>query len=178
MSSPIAHSLAGLGIGFLSWRKVFKAPLTWKSVLFCVIMANLPDFDVIPGFFAGDINRYHHYYTHTFLFAFAASLAASALARRNRLKWAYVSFLLVLSHFVIDYITIDRSPPIGLPLLWPFSDIRFKWEFAFLPVVARGRTFISLLNAQNIRTAAIETAVFLPFAILSYLVYRKKKVIR
>ncbi len=176
MSSPIAHSLAGLGIGFLSWRKVFKAPLTWKSVLFCVIMANLPDFDVIPGIFAGDINLYHHDYTHTFLFAFAASLVVSAFARRNRLKWAYMSFLLVLSHFVIDYITIDRSPPIGLPLFWPFSDIRFKWEFAFLPSVARGSSLISLLNAENIRTAAIETAVFLPFAILSYFVYRKKKV--
>ncbi len=178
MSSPIAHSLAGLGIGFLSWRKVFKAPLTWKSILFCVIMANLPDFDVIPGIFAGDINLYHHAYTHTFLFAFAASLAVSALAPRSRLKWAYMSFILVLSHFAIDYITIDRSPPIGLPLLWPFSDMRFKWEFAFLPVVARGSSLVSIINAHNIRTAAIETAVFLPFTILSYFLYRQKKVIR
>ncbi len=174
MSSPIAHSLAGLGIGFLSWRKVFKTTLTWKAVLFCVVVANLPDFDVIPGIFAGDINLYHHDYTHTFLFAFIVSLVVFAAGAKNRMKWAYMAFLLVLSHFLIDYITIDRSPPIGLPLLWPFSDIRFKWEFAFLPVVARGSSLISILNPQNIRTAAIEAAVFLPPAILSYFLYRKK----
>ncbi len=174
MSSPVAHSLAGLSIGFLSWRKVFKTSLTWKAVLFCVVMANLPDFDVIPGFFAGDINLYHHDYTHTLVFAFAVFLCVLAVSRRNSLKWASMSLVLVLSHFAIDYITIDRSPPIGLPLLWPFSDIRFKWEFAFLPVVARAETFLSLLNRQNIRTAAVEAAVFLPFTIISYYLYRKK----
>lgn len=174
MSSPIAHSLAGLSIGFLSWRKVFKSSLTWKSVLFCVVMANLPDFDVIPGVFAGNINLYHHDYTHTLLFAFAVFLCVLAVSRRNSLKWASMSLILVLSHFAIDYITIDRSLPIGLPLLRPFSEIRFKWEFAFLPVVARAETFLSLLNRQNIRTAAVEAAVFLPFTIISYYLYRKK----
>ncbi len=172
MSSPIAHTLAGLSVGFLSWRRLFKRSFTWKAALFCVVMANLPDFDVFPGFLAGDINLYHHYYTHSIFFAFIVSLVVFAVAPRERLRWASACLLLIFSHYLVDYITIDRSPPIGLPLLWPFHEARFKWEHAFLPTVARAGTFFSLFNRHNIRTAAIEIAVFLPVAAVSYYFYK------
>ncbi len=177
MSSPIAHSLAGLSIGYLSWRRVFKSGFTLKAGFFCVVMANLPDFDVIPGIFAGDINRFHHAHTHTLLFAFLAWLVVYALARENRGRWAFMALVLVLSHFLIDYATIDTSPPIGLRLLWPLQDMAgdgFKWSRAFLPVVARGDSLITILNFHNIRTAAIETAIFLPVTLVSFYLYKKR----
>jgi inner membrane protein len=173
MASPIGHSLAGAGIAFLLRKKVFKASAAWKFIFFCVLIANLPDFDIIPGIYAGDINRYHHDYTHTLLFAFAVSLAVFAAARGNRPRWAFVSLLLVLSHLLIDFATVDNSPPVGIPLLWPLSDARFNWECAFLPTVSRGRELLSVFNSRNSCTAAVEAAVFLPFAVIAYYIYRK-----
>ncbi len=176
MASPVGHTLVGLSLGFLSWKRVFRSPIGWKGVLFCVVMANLPDFDVIPGIFAGDINRFHHDHSHTLLFAFAVSLVVYASAGKNRGKWALMSLVLVLSHFLVDLITIDTSPPVGLRLLWPLQDMSgdgFKWRYAFLPSVARGQSLVSLFNARNIEVVAVESAVFLSTAVVSYLFYRK-----
>lgn len=176
MASPVGHTLAGLAVGFFSWKRVFRAPMRWQGVLFCVIMANLPDFDVLPGIFAGDINKFHHDHSHTFLFAFAVTLVVYAVAGKNRRGWAFMAFVLIMSHFWLDFIAVDTSPPIGLRLLWPLQDMAgdgFKWRYAFLPSVARGGSLPSLFNVHNVGVVAVETVVFLPPAIAAYLFYRK-----
>jgi len=178
MSTPIGHSLAGVSICFLT--STYLCPLQgrglrrgWKSLLFCAIIACLPDIDFLPGIFVGNINYYHHKGTHSIFFALVMSLAVWAVARgKNRVKWGFLTFILILSHLAIDYITIDLGAPFGIPLLWPFSGKYFCFQNAFLPSTVRSASVASVFNAHNLRVILSELIIYLPLAIISYVVYR------
>ena len=174
MSTPIGHSLAGVSVYFLT--RTYLLPLQWgglrrrwKALLFCAIIACLPDIDFLPGIFAGNINYYHHKGTHSIFFAFIVSLVVCILwKKRNSLKFGFLTFILVLSHLAIDYVAIDHVAPFGIPLLWPFCERYFYFKYAFLPEVFRGASLISILNRNNIYTVVIELIIFVPIVLLSY----------
>ena len=67
MASPLGHSLLGLTFGRIFPLVEIIHP--WKWHLFYIVAANAADLDFLPGFFVGDINRYHQGVTHTFLSA-------------------------------------------------------------------------------------------------------------
>ncbi len=182
MSSPVGHSLAGVSIYFLTRAYLLRAPFIkggwgiwgglrrgWKTVLFCIIIACLPDIDFFPGIFIGNINYYHHRGTHSIVFAIIVSLAVWALSRKkNGLKLGFLVLMLLLSHLAIDCISIDHLAPFGIPILWPISGKYFHFKYGFLPEVLRGASLITVFNRHNLYTVTVELIIFLPLALLSY----------
>ena len=90
-------------------------------ILFILILANLPDVDVILGLiFQGNGNLFHRGPTHSLLFAFMAGWVASQLWRWcnwiPRLGFP-ICFGVVLSHVLADML-LTAAP---VSLLWPFQ---------------------------------------------------------
>ena len=174
MSTPVGHSVTGISICFLTCSylpslQVGGLRKGWKTLVFCIVVACLPDIDFLPGIFVGNINYYHHRGTHSIFFALIVSLTVCAVVRKKAgLKWGLLTFILILSHLAIDYIAIDTVAPFGMPLLWPFSGEYFCSEYAFLPIVVRGSSVLSVFNSHNLRTVIVELIVFLPVALLCY----------
>jgi inner membrane protein len=128
MPSPFGHSLAGYIIHRATARPV--AAHQWQLMLLYLFAANAPDLDFLPGLFAGDLGRYHHGPSHSIGFAILFGLCASAFFSR-RLCAFVMGFSLYLSHVLLDYLVQDPSPPLGVPLFWPFNHEYYMAPFAF-----------------------------------------------
>jgi len=63
MPSPIGHSLIGLTVANLPLKKQLYQSVFWLG--YVVIVANVADLDFVPGWFIGDMNRYHHGISHS-----------------------------------------------------------------------------------------------------------------
>ena len=133
MASPIAHSLTGFAI-YSVWRmknepRAQTSP-AWRTVALFVLLANLPDLDLVVGWiFKGDPNAWHHTWSHTI----PVSLLTAMLAARvcplpgGWLASARVFFLLIGSHLLIDYFTgpeLGARPALGelLAAAWAGQD--------------------------------------------------------
>ena len=129
MCSPAGHILIGAACWFaLAPRAGLAGAPRVAALAATIILANGPDLDYLPGLAVGDLNRWHYQGTHSLLFAVALALAAVwAFRRRIAPGTALLPLFLAasLSHLAADIMTIDRSPPPGIPLLWPLSDVRF-----------------------------------------------------
>ena len=170
MPLPVGHALAGIGLQ-RAWPGLFFRK-GWHDALFCVLLANLPDADFLPGLLLGRPNLYHHGAFHSLGAALAVALLAAGMFRllkrravpERRRPWplAAAAFLLLSSHLLLDYFTIDHVPPFGLPLLWPVSGRYFiASRPVFLDVTrsaAAGDFFISILSRHNL-AAALREAV-------------------
>jgi membrane-bound metal-dependent hydrolase YbcI (DUF457 family) len=176
MPTPVGHLLAG--------AIVHKSQKTQKGMLFFLLVllfAFLPDFDFVFGLAAGDANRYHHLFTHSFFFVIAAGVLGGALYA----KWARSSFVKSsaifasagISHVILDILALDQREPLGCPIWWPFSN-----EFVISPVlvfsdVSRASDshvfFQSLFNLHNLKTVLIEIAVLAPLLLVVFLVQSK-----
>ena len=161
MPTPVAHSLAGVGI-FVATGKRSLLEDTWLFV-FSVIAASLPDIDFGISFLAG--KNYHHYFTHSIgfnIFFFIAAYAAARLWRRRRpLKDAGILGAAYLSHLLLDMLSKDTSAHYGIELFWPLSR-----DFYIAPVLVfdqiwRG-TLAKLFGLHNWLAVAREVAVVGP----------------
>lgn len=120
MPSPLGHVTIGLATHSVLHRNE-SILAEWKTLIFAVFLANLPDIDVIVGLVIhGNGNVFHRGPTHSLLFALLISLVASNVWRR----WSVVPrvsflwcFLLVLSHILGD--AVFTSTPVSL--LWPLE---------------------------------------------------------
>lgn len=169
MCSPIGHSLIGL-IFYYIFNKTYNLFQQWKEVLLYVFFANAPDIDFIPLLW-GNINtanNWHHTYTHTIGFAIICAGIVYLLKRKDKLKLAAIVFLLVMTHLVIDYFTIDSRYPYGVMLWWPFSNQFFHASHPIFLPLKKG-TIGSLISWLNLRTAASEIITFGPILALLFL---------
>lgn len=131
MPLPLGHAAIGLTVCDLFCKNYSIADLK-KSFLFILILANLPDLDVVLGLFVqGNGNIFHHGPTHSILFA----LVGGVIAANTRKLWARIPklsaiscFLIILSHTLADVILGDST----VALFWPFesyySDGHRGWE--------------------------------------------------
>ena len=187
MSCPVGHTLAGLSICFLHGAlcsriegsgklKKFCIKYSLKGLVFAAFVACLPDIDFVPGIFVGDINYFHHQGTHSLSFAIVLSFLILLISRMGKMEqslgWGFMSLLLIISHLGIDWLTIDKSLPFGIPVLWPFSGEYFHFENAFLPYNVRSASVASVFNVHNLRVILSELAIYLPPAIISYFLYK------
>ncbi|MDD5679079.1 MAG: metal-dependent hydrolase [Kiritimatiellae bacterium] len=177
MASPVAHSLIGLALGLIrflsgyrSWDGLagqFRA--LWRPLLFCVLLANAPDLDYFFGIFRGNANYYHQTVTHTLVWIYVLALAIWTYGwlRERRASWLSLGLLLALlgSHLLVDWLTVDRSPPIGLTLAWPFADHIYHAAFAFIPPPAK-QNWAAVWSLQNLRLALVEMVITLPLVII------------
>lgn len=120
MPLPLGHTAIGLAIYEFSENKDSPS-YTLKSVLFIIILASLPDIDVLFGLiFSGNGSAFHRGPTHSLLFALGSGLLVS----RAWKWWSFlprISFLtgfsLVLSHVLGDLLLTTSS----VSLLWPIE---------------------------------------------------------
>lgn len=158
-----------LGCGALMPRGQLKAGFKalWEQrALFLVIllMANLPDIDYLPGVLMGEINAFHHWYTHTLGWIAAVAVASWLLWRRTeRAGWVVFALLLaaLASHLAADLFSADGSAPYGIMALWPFTD-RFYISPDSIFWSLRKTTWSDVFQWYNVQAALYETAVTLP----------------
>lgn len=171
MPSPVGHSLAGIafsGLGRRSLggdRRAFRDQVALLVAL--IFAANAPDLDFLPGILLGDPDRFHHGPSHSLgaalAFAVVAWLGARALRARDAARLGLLMTLAFASHLLLDMLSLDRRPPSGVPLLWPFSGRTFVLPFAVFMDVRRepaaGSFLASVLLRDNFIAALWELVV-------------------
>lgn len=182
MCTPIGHTILGFTIA-QGWIKGNP----WKRFILVIVVlvaANVSDFDYIFGFFSGDPNRYHRTWTHTITFALAVgglSTLISLICKWDKPLWfGGLVTCLLLSHLFLDYFTLDRSTPKGIPLFWPLSQRFFVAPITFFPDVVKSSHnatfFKSLFVGHNFRTLLRETIYLGPLfsVVLFWRNYKKR----
>jgi inner membrane protein len=160
MATPLGHYFVGLSLAqlFASDRAESRRGL-WLAAIACV-----PDLDFLPGLFVGNLSQFHHGASHSF--AAAAIFAAGSLSVlrfigwRQSLKLALLSFLLYGSHVVIDFFTVDRGTPYGVPLFWPWSHETYQSAWPLLPHVQHTRS--PIVSVHNFLLMMREIVIFIP----------------
>ncbi len=169
MPSPIGHSLIGLAIGVAAMpgetpgtplpRRLFRR--RWM-LLGCMVVANLPDIDFIPGLLVGDMNAYHYNLTHSIGWAVLVGFGLWFLLRAVRPRTGLACLVLLLallgSHLLADFWCEDRSPPYGMPIYWPLSN---RWHTAERPLfMAMDKdTFRDVFTLANLPAALRELGI-------------------
>ena len=123
MPSPIGHTLAGCAVGLALIPS--QMPQAWEAWAWCLIGANLPDVDFLPGFLSGSPRTFHRGPSHSLMAAFVAAGLAATLWMDSPLPWftrAGLMFLAYGSHVGLDYFTPGR----GVLLSWPISHRRYQ----------------------------------------------------
>jgi membrane-bound metal-dependent hydrolase YbcI (DUF457 family) len=138
-----------------------RRPCSWATLLVFAGLALLPDADVLlVAFGACDTGACgHRGASHSLSAAIAIGFIAGCLARRLGwpvLRTMVASTFAVASHALLDLLGAGGR---GLPLLWPFADVRFMSPIRIFPDAPRG---LALLSVPGVINVAIEFAVFLP----------------
>ncbi len=127
MPLPLGHAVIGLTTQNLCSQddSVFRR---WRLAAFVIMIANLPDIDVLIGLlFCGNGNAIHRGPTHSLIFALVMGYLVSR-AWKLRPNIPRVSFwngsFLILSHVVADY--FFTSSPISF--FWP---LELNWSFGY-----------------------------------------------
>jgi len=160
------HGVAGL-ISAYYFNK--ERPGSWE-VLCCVLAANLPDLDYIPGFLAGTPKRFHPSFTHSFLafimFSTIVYGIAKSLRSINSRRWTLILSTAYASHLVLDIIQNDNytANGVGIPLFYPLSRKCYQTGWNWLPSISNFMDFTSF--SSTIRS------IFSP-EILRYLLHEQ-----
>ncbi|HHS14095.1 MAG TPA: metal-dependent hydrolase [bacterium] len=180
MSTPVGHMLAAgtvyQGTGPHSLNPVWM--LAWIGV-----MANLPDGDLLFGFFSGNPNLYHHQWTHSLFFGLVMGVSAGLIFYLIRsdssLRMGLLTGGAIISHIILDYFTCDSSPPYGLQIFWPFSKAYFISPVILFPDVHKasdsGRFLSSLFCLHNARTVAAEFLFLGPVFVAAWIIRRARQ---
>ena len=117
--------------------------------------AVVPDLDLLLG--------EHREWSHSVGAALLAGAIVWLIVRRWR--WGAAVALAWASHVLLDWLSNDTRPPIGVMAFWPFTREYYKASIEIFPAVSRtccGARFWK----YNVRAVAIEAAVMGPLAAL------------
>jgi len=163
MPSPVGHVLGGLATVF-AYDAATRRRTSDRLVLTCAALAALPDIDLLAY-------RYHRTVTHSVTAVAAVFIIAAVVTGQvNRWRTAAICALAWASHLLLDWLGADRSPPLGLEVLWPFDR---RWFISGLDVfreTSRIHLFTWATTLHNLRTVFQEIAIMLPIAGLLWLV--------
>jgi membrane-bound metal-dependent hydrolase YbcI (DUF457 family) len=160
MPTPVAHGLAGACIAVLVARRLpaARALPVVAAILFAV---NLPDVDFLALVRGREaVERFHQGPLHSIGFVAVATVPLALLLRR-RLGLPCAWLLLAgagLTHLLLDLMVVDRKPPVGLPLFWPWTTGLFHAPVEIFPGVDRADVF----SATNLREVFVELAFGIP----------------
>ncbi len=167
MPTPVGHVIGGLAV-YLTSRDRLIQPIQ-KDLPFVAVCAGvslLPDLDFAIGPFAG--KSYHHYFTHslgfTALFGLAAYIVSRTLRKTRPLRDAAVLTVVYLSHILLDMVGRDTTPPFGVQLFWPFSEVFYILPVSLFDEVWRG-TLGKLFGLHNWLAVARELLVLGPIVV-------------
>jgi inner membrane protein len=137
MPSPIGHTLAGCAVA--SALIPPGAPQAWEVWALCLISANLPDVDFIPGLLTRNPRAWHRGPSHSVMAALVVAGLGASLVTWPSMPWltrAGLIFLAYGSHVGLDYFTPGR----GVLLGWPFSCQRHRASHPWFLSVPFGMT--------------------------------------
>jgi inner membrane protein len=182
MPSPVGHEIAGfIAYDLFGW--ILRLRRSSRVLILCLLLAILPDFDFLFGMLAGDPNMYHHGMSHSVVFGFLISGGLSALFYLPHRFWIVTVIFssAYMSHLLLDFLSLDRSAPYGMQLLWPFSDAYYvsaKPIFSDIQRVSRNMEFFQSIvtNTHNYGAVVREVLILAPPALLvRYLASRRQE---
>jgi membrane-bound metal-dependent hydrolase YbcI (DUF457 family) len=134
-----------------------------------IAASNLPDLDFAGRLFGAATTSVHQAGTHSFAFVLAAALALAWALRGVLPYWQAWRWLAAagVAHLLLDLVTHDALAPIGIPLAWPISDVRWHSPVDLFPGTDRSRLF----SLRNLYELLAELAWTLP--VLALLLRRR-----
>jgi membrane-bound metal-dependent hydrolase YbcI (DUF457 family) len=148
MPSPIGHALGGIAAG---WGTVPRRDVAGAAIL--AVAAIVPDLDLLIHDHRGS--------SHSVGAALIAGAMALVVTRRPR--WALAVTLAWGSHVLLDWLSNDTRPPLGVMALWPFTHDYYKASVELFPAVSR-RYWLAEFWVYNLKAAAIEVLILGPIA--------------
>ena len=180
MPSLVAHSLVGAGVFIVAMPKVGTGslfPMLWskrREFLFFIIIANLPDFDMIMSLLLySNGEAFHGLYSHSLFAALLLALAASLIyPMGNRWKTFLASFILMVFHDLMDFAASPnlRDPGTGIWLFFPLTE-RIASPFPLFFGV-RHSSLEQLFSIHNLRTIGFEILIF---GLIVFIIYSISK---
>ena len=175
MPTPLLHSFNGLVFFWANKKKPTAGNnlYPWGQLLVFLVLANLPDIDLVPRLFLG-IPVQHGVFTHSLLFSFIVAILVGSWHKR-RLSFALIAFLLVVSHLILDFFTGERlgfHPSWGIPWLYPFYKEHFTSPLTLF-LGTKKRTLAHLFCWQNLVAVLYELCLVGLILALWWLLFRQ-----
>ena len=168
MPTPLAHALAGTAV-YLSASHGDRRREDLVLFAAAVVAACFADLDFGLNFLTGE--HYHHYFTHSVVFASLFTIGAYFFSRLSKRvapgRDAWISGLAYLTHILLDVFSKDTSAPYGLELWWPFSDAFTIASFTVFDNIWRG-TLPKLLSLHNWLAVAREVLIVGPVVLFCW----------
>ncbi len=176
MPSPLGHALAS---ALLHRTKVSGKWLSdWKRLAFHLFCGICPDLDFIPGLLIGNINRFHHGFSHSFFGAFVIAVGLWAFYGFWRSTWKVSDglfiFSLVALHPVMDVLAMDTAFPYGCPLLYPFVKASYISPYVFFEDIQRPSLKGFFFGHNNLLAFGIEFSFFTPLLLAATFAKKRK----
>ena len=151
MPSPIGHALGGIAAG---WGSAPRRDVTAAAIV--AVVACAPDLDLLIHSHRGESH------------SVGAALIAGAIAWvvTGRPRWGAAVTLAWASHVLLDWMSNDTRPPLGVMALWPFTRDYYKASIEIFPPVSR-RYWESRFWIYNLRAVVAELVILGPLAIAS-----------
>jgi membrane-bound metal-dependent hydrolase YbcI (DUF457 family) len=146
--SPVGHALGGIAA---AWHLVPRKNRHAAAVLAGIAVA--PDLDLLVGTHRGA--------SHSVGAALIAGLAAWIVTRNPR--WAVAATFAWGSHVLLDWLSNDTRPPVGIMALWPVTHAYYKAGIEIFPPVSR-RYWEARFWLYNLRALVAELVILGPIA--------------
>jgi membrane-bound metal-dependent hydrolase YbcI (DUF457 family) len=135
----------------------------WRLGLLFAALGTFPDVDLLVGLHRGP--------THGLGAALIAGCAVGALGRRADLGLAAAAAY--ATHTLLDWLSDDTSPPLGLMALWPVSQEFYHADWPIFPAVLRHYSSPAFWT-QNVQALRWELTLLGPFAALAWWLARSR----
>jgi membrane-bound metal-dependent hydrolase YbcI (DUF457 family) len=146
--SPIGHALGAIAAG---WGIVPRRDRAAAAIL--ASAAIVPDLDLLVGD--------HRGISHSLGMAVAAGLVAVAITRRPR--WGVAVAVAWGSHVLLDWMSNDTWPPLGVMAFWPLTRDYYKASFEVFPPVSR-KYWLAEFWVYNLKALVVELLIVGPIA--------------
>jgi membrane-bound metal-dependent hydrolase YbcI (DUF457 family) len=186
MPTPFGHALAGIAaawaVDLVPGRRGYEAASRAASVYeraggiltpICAGLAAVPDADLI---FGG-----HRTATHSIIAAVVVAIVAGGVTAwvtrgdgphttrsTNATSAGRVALMCgaaYATHLLLDWLQIDRNPPSGIQLLWPFSGEWFISGADLFPRTERNDVLSAGALRTNLSAIVFEAALLLPIVV-------------
>src|SRR5262245_39039738 len=148
MPSPLGHALAGLAVAVAGDRRPvpgFWQFLTRPFAITCILVAALPDADLLLGGFHRTITHSVGATAAVIIVAMAVTAWVTPIRRRTTGRSPWTIALLCASahatHLLTDWLGTDLFTPAGIQLMWPFSERWFISGWNLFPQIERRHIF-------------------------------------
>ena len=158
MPSPVGHALGAIAVG---WGAVPRRDVAGAAILAAVAIA--PDLDLLVHTHRGE--------SHSVGALLVAGLASWIVTRQPR--WGVAVALAWGSHILLDWLSNDTRPPLGVMAMWPFTGDYYKAAFEIFPPVSR-RYWEARFWIYNLKAVAVELLIMLPLTALVVSRYRSR----